>query len=248
MIKFLKEIRFRLDLFRSGAIDGNELANSIEEIVFDGVKDPRIGEFNLLREALNDSLDPIVKSKIIDGYHSDSVYFSDLHEDDSDYETAKFELEEFNKIQGFIYIVGGDTSIECIDSSDDIYQRTFTSEVFFLDPINLKTTKLSDVKFYVEGCVDQFDEYVQVWRGETTLTKEVYPENRLIDNFLEIIEDHDPTHEFSEKPFPWFNEWCIGMWIHSDVDVNNYEDFILFEPWDINYYKKNLDKENSLKK
>ena len=112
----------------------------------------------------------------------------------------------------------------------------------------MKTTKLSDVKFYVEGCVDQFDEYVQVWRGETTLTKEVYPENRLIDNFLEIIEDHDPTHEFSEKPFPWFNEWCIGMWIHRVVYVNYYEVFILFEAWDINYYNKNLDKENSLKK
>ena len=131
MIKFLKEIRFRLDLFRSGAIDGNELANSIEEIVFDGVKAPRIGEFNLLREALNDSLDPIVKSEIIDGYHGDSDYFSDLHGDDSDDETAKFELEEFKKIQGYIYIVGGDTSIECIDSSDDIYKTLLPQKFFF---------------------------------------------------------------------------------------------------------------------
>lgn len=240
--KILKQIRNRLELFRSGAIDGNELVNSIEEILFDGVKAPRIREFNLLREALNQSLDPIVKSKIIDIYHENLDRYSILHRDNPDDETCKFEIEEFKKIQGYIYIVGGDTSIECIDSSDDIYQRTFSSEVFFLDPINLKTTKLSDVKFYVEGCVDQFDERAIVWRGETTLTKEIYPKNKLVDNFLEIIEHHDPTYEFSEKLFPNFDEWCIGMWIHSGVDVSNYEDFIHFYPWDLNDYKKSLDE------
>ena len=145
-----------------------------------------------------------------------------------------------------------------LSNQDDIEIKSQVSDMDYFkealaDKLNSNLSEkykqtLSDVNFYVEGCVDQFDEYVQVWRGETTLTKEVYPENRLIDNFLEIIEDHDPTHEFSEKPFPWFNEWCIGMWIHSDVDVNNYEDLIFFYPWDINDFKKSLDKENSFKK
>lgn len=49
-----KEIRFHLDAYRAGTIDGDDLAQAIEEIVFGDIKAPGMEESESLDEAISD--------------------------------------------------------------------------------------------------------------------------------------------------------------------------------------------------